>query len=164
MARIPLHDRNGDVIAHAIVDDGDYERVAKHRWGLGSVHGYVVRQRREGRSGTVRLHREVLGLKPGDPEVDHENGDKLDNRRENLRLVTKSANMQNRHGLDGKNTSGYRGVSWDRRLCKWRAQTMLRGRYHHLGYFDTPEQANDVVVAWRAENMPFSEDARKVTQ
>jgi HNH endonuclease/AP2 domain len=124
-------------------------------------NGYVVRTRHAaGRAKKFRLHRVVLELKPGDPEVDHINGNRLDNRRSNLRVASHSENEQNRHGLSANNTSGYRGVTWNKRARKWSARAKLNGHSHFLGYFDTPEEANDAVTVWRAEHMPFSADAR----
>ncbi|HUB72809.1 MAG TPA: HNH endonuclease [Solirubrobacteraceae bacterium] len=102
----------------------------------------------------------MLELKPDDPEVDHVNGNRLDNRRVNLRVASHSENMQNRHGLTATNTSGYRGVSWHKRRRKWIAYAQLDGRAYYLGYFDTAEEADEAVKAWRAEHMPFSADAR----
>lgn len=67
-------------------------------------------------------------------QLDHVNGDKLDNRIENLREVTNAENAQNRR---------VRGVSFDHRKTErpWRARIMVNGRSTSLGYFDTEREA-----------------------
>lgn len=86
MAAIPLHDRDGTVRSVAHVDADDYHRLTRHRWSLaGGVARRGIRQGR--RRHTVLMHREVMGCTPGDGlAVEHINGRKLDNRKENLRV------------------------------------------------------------------------------
>ena len=86
MAAIPLHDRDGTVRSVAHVDAEDYHRLTRHRWSLaGGVARRGIRQGR--RRHTVLMHREVMGCTPGDGmAVEHVNGRKLDNRKENLRV------------------------------------------------------------------------------
>jgi hypothetical protein len=74
-------------------------------------------------------------------QIDHVNERKADNRFVNLRKATASENKRNskRH-VD--NTSGFKGVGWHKQRGKWRAQIMLCGCCHHLGYFVTPEAAH----------------------
>lgn len=90
----------------AIIDDEDYEEVIKHSWSLGCGTGYA----KCGINGrTVHLHRFVLGLSFGDKVVvDHKNGNKLDNRKENLRICSRKQNSQNRIKVLAK--SGFKGV------------------------------------------------------
>ena len=88
---------------------------------------------------TVYLHHLILPKKKGF-EVDHINRDVMDNRRENLRYVTSSQNGMNR-GMMKSNTSGYRGVTWDKKTEKWRARIGLNGKQIWLGYFDDIEEA-----------------------
>lgn len=73
-------------------------------------------------------------------DVDHINGDKLDNRWSNLRIATRSQNMANTC-LDPRNTSGATGVTWDKARNKWRAQLRVNGRKTNLGRFNTREEA-----------------------
>lgn len=74
-------------------------------------------------------------------EVDHINGDILDNRWENLRIATHSQNGKNR-GAPSNNTSGYKGVSFHRKNGKWRAAIHSEGKKYHLGYFNSAELAS----------------------
>lgn len=74
-------------------------------------------------------------------EIDHINGDKSDNRIENLRLATRAQNAANFHKLRATNTSGMRGVTWDAAKSSWKAQIGYQGKHKFLGYFDTQRDA-----------------------
>lgn len=104
------------------------------------------------------MHRFILGLPRDDPrEVDHINGNPLDNRRANLRLVSRAQNKQNLDPRGQANsTSGIRGVSWDTQAQKWRATAHIDGVQYRLGRFATKDCAGEAVVAFRRERMPFS--------
>lgn len=154
---IPLRRRDGSVWACALVDAADYEAVSQYRW-----QGWVDRSGRirvQGRQGgrKVQLSRQLLGLSPGDPLVDHKNGDPLDNRRSNLRLATSTQNLQNRQGATRRSKSGVRGAHWDGATGRWRAQVKVDGKQYRLGRFDTIEEAGVVAAAFRRERMAFSE-------
>lgn len=136
--RIPLLARDGMVVAWTRVDADDYGQHGKHTWRLSS-DGYAVRsETKGGKKQTVYLHREVaktpLGLL-----TDHANGNRLDNRRSNLRVATRSENGAN--SADRIRQSGYRGVYFHRTTGRWVAQISDGGRPMHLGIFDTPEEA-----------------------
>lgn len=81
------------------------------------------------------LHKLIMGSRPG-YDVDHINGDQLDNRRCNLRFCTRSQNMQNRKPLE---RSKYKGIHKIR--GRYRAVIGSRKNKKHLGYYDTPEGA-----------------------
>lgn len=156
---LPVYGRGG-VVTLTLVDAADYERLTEHRWHR-NASGYVFRNLpRVGgkRPAPIFLHREVLGLVPGDGRIaDHRNGDQLDNRSENLRAVTVSENSANRRGPTKRSTSGRRGVSYHKTSGLWRARAVIRGKTHSLGYYETAEAAAAVVSAFRRENMPTSE-------
>lgn len=73
-------------------------------------------------------------------EIDHINRVRNDNRWNNLRLVTHKENMQN-SALRVDNASGYRGVTFNKGACKWKAYITLENKQKHLGYFPTKEEA-----------------------
>ena len=83
---------------------------------------------------------------PGELEVDHKDEDKLNNKWSNLRLVTSSQNKHNR-SLAADNTSGFKGVCWDKAVNKWKAAInfMQDGKVKHinLGRFETAEEAHE---------------------
>ncbi len=95
---------------------------------------------------TIPTHRLAFVLMTGNfpPDgmvVDHANGIRTDNRWCNLRLCTRAQNSQNKTGPAPKNTSGFRGVHWDKRFSKWKASIKVCGKRHNLGSFDSKEDA-----------------------
>lgn len=158
--RIPLHNRTGDIVAYALVDAED-ATLAEMSWYRD--RGYAMRvAHRDGRQKKIVLHRVVLGLTSGDGlQCDHINGDRLDCRRDNLRVVSSAQNAQNKGTQGG--TSEHRGVSWDARSRKWQAHAMLNGRGHNLGRFDSEQEAADVASAWRLAHMPYTNEDRQRT-
>ena len=82
------------------------------------------------------------GVIPDKFEVDHINGNQLDDRIENLRLATKGQNCYNR-GRRSDNISGYKGVSWSNKQGRWRARITVGTICKHIGYFGTKEQAHE---------------------
>ena len=117
---------------------------------------YVVanspRSWNNGKQRPVYLHRYLLDNPTS--IVDHVNGKTLDNTRDNLRPVTGAGSAQNK-GLQKNSTSGIRGVSWYPRYGKGLAHAGGSGKLHNLGYFVDKNQAAEVALAWRKENMPY---------
>ena len=111
----------------ALVDDEDHERLAKYNWQK-STNGYAIRS--EG-TDKVYLHQEVCPTPPG-VYADHVNGQRLDNRRCNLRPATHSQNGQRRK-VQVNNSSGYRGVSQSPN--GWRSQIYVNNKRISLGYY-----------------------------
>jgi hypothetical protein len=105
----------------------------------------------------IYLHHLIAGKPSKGFDVDHINGDKLDNRRGNLRVVTHQQNTQNIWKPRANATSRFRGVGWFARDKKWRATVTVKGRIHQLGLFDTEEEAARVASDFRAKHLPFSE-------
>lgn len=129
----------------ALVDDEDYEDLSKLKWHI-SGRGYASRQspRENGRQRVVFMHRVILGLKHGDGvDCDHINGDRLDNRRANLRPCTRAENMRNVKRRSD-NRSGFKGVHWRKDKCQWAASIRVNYRPVHLGYFKSAEEAYEV--------------------
>ncbi len=120
----------------ALVDDADFGRISRFAWT------YTERPRGYPCAVTtilgriVPMHRLILGFPDGD--TDHINGDRLDNRRENLRIIQHAANLWNSITKVGR--SGRRGVCATR-SGRWRAQIRHAGRSLHIGTFDSVESA-----------------------
>jgi len=112
------------------IDEADYDAVSAHRWTLAGG-GYVTR------SGPGQcLHLFLMGPAPKGFLWDHENRDVLDNRRQNLRIVTKAVNAVNT-SIRVTNKSGVTGVSWNARAKAWQVHIDCRG----LGNFKNFEDA-----------------------
>ncbi|MFD0853487.1 HNH endonuclease [Actinomadura adrarensis] len=130
---------------YAIVDEAIYPAVARWSWRLDS-DGYVFRsQSINGRVFEVRLHRAVMACSPGDGLViDHINRNPLDNRRENLRIVSAAINQQNR---------GYQRARprFDRSRNKWRAKFKYNKKEYYAGSYDTEQEAQEALDKKRRE-------------
>jgi hypothetical protein len=127
----------------AVIDAEDAPLVSGWNWYARVQPGGNYAIRTDGSSGKricVHLHRFIMDA-PDGLEVDHIDGDGLNNRRCNLRLATRSQNMRNQR-LNSRNTSGFKGVSWDKRDKKWLAYIKVYRKKIHLGSFDTPEDAH----------------------
>lgn len=164
MKLIPLYDQHGEVIAYAEVDDADHEPLTRWRWHR-NAYGYAVRSTtRRGQHLVYFLHRQLLGVEHGARdgtgariEVDHEDLDKLNCRRSNLRITTSSGNKQNA-GLRRDNKSGERGVRWDPHRRRWIAEARVGSRRLRKRCA-TRREAIALVRAWRREHMPLSAEA-----
>lgn len=84
-------------------------------------------------------------------QIDHINGDKWDNRLENLRPVSAAENCRNKP-RQTNNKSGYIGVNWCADRKTWRAQLKVNGHTHHIGHFDSAEAAS---AARKAADLKF---------
>jgi len=142
MVLIPLRGKVAAGRCTSVADDVAGE-VLKHRWHCDG-EGYACRNvycgRQDGKQKNLRIwmHCEVVRLHGTEisdgQEVDHINGDKLDNRwPENLRVATRSQNTANSKPHTG--TSRYKGVSWNKRDRRWKAQIRHNGKLLYLGYF-----------------------------
>ena len=100
-------------------------------------------------TGPLTVHSLIVGDIPSGHHIDHINGNKLDNRRENLRVVSASVNQANRKRLNKNNTSGMRGVSFTAHSAKkpWKAQIMANKKQIYLGLFATKKEAIAARVA-----------------
>lgn len=142
------------------LDEVDFENVVQSGLTvyLGS-NGYAYFSRWEsGRSWPGTLHRWLMEAPKG-AHVDHINGDKLDNRRQNLRIVSPQTNQVNRKQLNKNNSSGIRGVQHVPHLSShnpWRAQITVERKNIHLGLFATRPKA--VAARREAERQHYGEE------
>ena len=120
-------------------------------------HEYMQVQYKGKRQGIHRIVWEMAcGPIPDGYYVDHVNGDRSDNRVDNLRLATKAENNWNASKRKD-NTSGLKGVYWKRQIQKWGACICVFGKQKHLGFFLTAEDAYQTRV--EAERFYFGEFA-----
>jgi hypothetical protein len=141
MKNIPL--TQGKV---AIVDDEDYEHLRKFKWmALGNARKYAARTVRDPIQRAVFIHRIVMG-NPDGMQVDHINGDTMDNRKENLRICTRQQNACNRK-LNKNSASGVKGVTWHKRDLVWVAHIRVKTKGIHLGNFRNLDDARSAYEA-----------------
>lgn len=142
--------KNGDTYVPILLDPADAEALGSRRLSLGS-HGYAqVCVPGDGVSSL--LHRVLLGLIKGDGLIgDHRNGNPLDYRRENLRIVDPSGSSQN---VSGRGKSKYRGVH-PMKSGRWATRVKFQRKTHYLGTFATEEEAAKAADAKRRELMPY---------
>lgn len=136
----------------AIIDANDVPIVDAWNWfAVPKSCGFYVQRsvRVNGKSKTIWLHREIMSA-PSDRVVDHINGDALDNRRCNLRLVTQAENMRNQR-LRSDSTSGLKGAHWNKAAKRWSSEIRTKERRIFLGLFDTAEAAHQAYCQASAE-------------
>jgi hypothetical protein len=123
----------------AQVDDADYDELMRYPWHA-NPSGQKWYARRIEYGNSIYMHIQLMEP-TGELEVDHIDGNSLNNQRCNLRLVTRSQQMINR-----EHYNDYRGVYRNR--DRWRARGKLDGAIFDLGTFDTPEQAARAYDTW----------------
>lgn len=119
-----------------LCDIDDWEKLKQCYWT--EQHGYAVSiQNYE----CMRFHRMVMNVENPEIQVDHINGNKLDNRKINLRLCTNQENSMNKYE-NSNNTSGYKGVYFDKEREKWRGAIQYNGKsIKSSKRYNTPEEA-----------------------
>jgi hypothetical protein len=129
-----------------IIDSEDLDRVLQFWWGIYWPEGYNDWHIMRRSPNHIYLWRFLLEP-PDNMEIDHINHDRLDNRKQNLRLATKSQNHMNRRKRNGT-TSEYKGVYWSKHVKKWRAYGSLNQIRTYLGYFNSELDAAKAYDAW----------------
>lgn len=125
----------------ALVDDEDFERLNQYKWHC-SAKGYAVRTEQIPRTKnkiTFWMHREIVGTPKG-METDHKDQNTLNNQRGNLRTATKGQNQYNQK-KHSNNTSGFRGVYFNKQKQRFCAQIAVNKKNIHIGFFKTIEEA-----------------------
>lgn len=148
----------------ALVDDEDFERLDQYKWHVlfnNSNKFYALRTSSmvNGKRFKILMHREIINA-PKNIQVDHRNGNGLDNRKENLRLCTNQQNQFNRISPNKNNKLRTKGVSWHKGHKRFCARIKFNSKNIHLGYFTVLADANQ---AYReAEKRYFGEFTRSV--
>lgn len=138
MKQIPLFGERGRGL-FMLVDDQDYERLVVFHWHVQFTRhavyamGFINKKH-------VLAHRFILNAPKG-TEVDHINGNGLDNQRANLAIGNQQRNQLNRHYKTPGCSSKYIGVSWHKAEGRWRARIKFNGVEKHLGSYATEGEA-----------------------
>lgn len=147
MQQIPLRNKDGDIIDHALVDDIDFDAVNAHVWHK-TYYGYARRNPSKNESQELAwMHRfiwDLAGRNVSLDHLDHKDRNRLNNRRDNLREVTTLQNNLNREPSKTANKTGYLGVRLDSRDPKglrYQVITSVGGRQKHICYMDSLRDA-----------------------
>ena len=147
-----------------IVDDDDYYRVNQFKWRANYSSSvkkyyaikelYICTCHSKRYRMNIHLHKYIMNC-PDNMQVDHINGDTLDNRKSNLRICTHQQNNWNKKPANVKKTSKFIGVCWCKNNKTWRANIKINNRQTHLGYFkteiDAAKQYNKIAKKIRGE-------------
>lgn len=136
----------------AIVDDDIWDFLSQYKWCAVRFRDtyYAVKNVWFGnkKSRSAYLHHVIVGRPINGFKVDHINGNSLDNRRQNLRIVTNRENIINsRRFREGRTSSRYPGVSWHKTEKTWRASIQINGRQVHLGHYQNELDAANAYKA-----------------
>lgn len=151
----------------AIIDDIDYEKVCEYRWkrkiepsGITYVSASAPHPRGIGQT-TVLIHRIITGARKG-MVVDHIDGNPLNNKRDNLRVVTDRDNIRSFQNKRNGKTSKYRGVHWSKYRSRWVASICIRvGKKMTHPYREEFDCENNAAIAFnkKATELGFSKEA-----
>lgn len=129
---------------NVIIKDSDFEKFSKYKWSSRTIKGVPYFQANiyiNNVHTTMALHRYLMDCIPDDGKiVDHIDGNTLNNDTDNLRICTRSENSRNQKRRS-TNTSGYKGVTFNKASGKWVSQIQIVDGRKGLGYFATPELA-----------------------
>lgn len=128
----------------AIVDQDDFEKFKEYKWHLLRVHSrsqYAGRMVKRGNKRCRETMHRVVTNAPDGLYVDHINHNGLDNRKENLRIVTPEQNAWNTRGQDNNISSQYKGVSWNKKRRKWVVSIRIDRKSKHIGFFEDEKEA-----------------------
>ena len=143
-----------------ILIDPEDEHLASRRWRWSGdcyiMAGTTADERAIGLAREEYLHR-IIMRPPKGMVVDHISRDVMDNRRQNLRVITQAENCRN-VSIRSDCSSGYRGVRWCSVHKTWRAYGSVNRKQYHIGYFKDAASAGAAARAWRITNMPGAVD------
>lgn len=132
---------------YALVDDEDFHFLSQWKWYAHRIPKktkedtwYAERRqwiKEQKKYKIIAMHRLLMNFPKG-KDIDHINGNGLDNRRSNLRILSRRQNQQNKRA---PKSSKYPGVCWDKYTQKWVAHVSINGEYKKLGRYDSEKGA-----------------------
>ena len=165
-AVIELTTQQGFVQCEAIIDLDDLQRVLDYgRWWKSSKpNSLTLYASSDGKkeTGRVKMHRFIMQAQ-GKLQIDHINGNGLDNRRSNLRFVTDTENQQNRSRANKNNSSsGIKNVYFHKASGRWVVLIIVEGKRWSGGYFATQVEAETKAAEMREELHTHSPENRDI--
>ena len=128
-----------------LFDTEDFDLIKDYTWRL-DMDGYIRTQIVIGsKHKVIKAHRLIMGF-PESLLIDHINHNTLDNRKENLRIVTNKINQHNQ-----KSSKGY---SWNKQVKKWKAGIRVNNKLLFLGYFETEAEAREAYLEAKKKYHP----------
>lgn len=140
------------------IDMEDKERVQKYHWNVNkrtrpeNTFNVVTSNKNKELESTL-LYRYIMNA-PKEMQVDHRDGNELNNRKSNLRICTQADNNKNLK-IRKNNTSGHKGVCWDKKNSKWMAYIKINTKFKNLGYYTDINEA--IKIRKKAEITYFGE-------
>ena len=137
----------------ALVDDEDYEWLSQWKWcATRTPYTYYAMRSRwvNGKDKTTKMHRVIMDAPPG-MHVDHINHNGLDNRKENMRVCTRTENIRNSR-KQRRCTSEYKGVCWHKHRNKWITRITADKKSKYLGYF---KKETDAALAYNLAALKY---------
>lgn len=125
----------------ALVDDEDFEFINQYSWHFRSqkIRYASSSIKIDGKRLNKLMHRLIMKVSENE-QIDHIDGNKLNNQKNNLRIATKSQNRMNIPKFKNK-SSIYKGVSWSTNRNKWWTEITFEGKTYFLGRFKSEEEA-----------------------
>jgi hypothetical protein len=139
-AEIILYDQHNKETGRAIIDIDDVILCSKYKWYNKAENGreYALSQEK---GKIIRIHRLILNFYDMSYDIDHMDGDGLNNKKSNLRIITHQQNAMNQRKLPSNNSTGYIGVTFVKNTNKFQAQIYLNDKQIYLGSFSNIEDA-----------------------
>lgn len=133
-AEVILCNKDGEEVARSLIDLEDVELLKNIKWRL-CKSGYAYNNK------IGFMHRLIMNC-PNDMVIDHINGNKLDNRKVNLRICTTAENNRNQNKRRGDYSSQFKGVYWHKKANKWITRIKVNNKTKHIGYYDSELDAS----------------------
>ena len=137
ICKIKIFDRYGKLKAEAIIDADDYDKVKGYKWCVGKraiIHTRINKDK------CLQLPHCILGFPAEGFMTDHKDTNRFNNRKNNLRFASSTQNLCNTN-IRSDNTTGFKGIWFDKRDGKYDSYISYKKRRYYLGHFDTPEEA-----------------------
>jgi hypothetical protein len=124
-----------------LIDEDSYWAVCGFVWGIGKQGYCTTSPYRDKKQRQIKLHRMIMNVTDPKIYVDHINGNKLDNRKANLRLCGATGSSRNRGKPKKQTASQYKGLYYNKKIKKWCARVCVDKKKVNLGYFETELEA-----------------------